>query len=49
MIIKCTRPGKTKGLTENKLYKVSKETFDGYIITNDNNIKQLYKKNRFEK
>lgn len=47
MNIKCIRKGKTQGLTDNKSYKVIKETFITYTIINDLNIIQEYKKNRF--
>lgn len=44
MKIKCIRAGKTKGLTDNKIYDVVKENEIMFLILNDNGIFQQYKK-----
>ena len=47
MNIKCIRQGKTKGLTDNKEYKVIRESSTDYFIMNNYGIFTGYKKNRF--
>lgn len=48
MRIKCIRAGKTKGLTDGKIYSVLDEAVSGYLILNDIGLFQYYKRNRFE-
>lgn len=48
MRIKCIRAGKSKGLTNNKIYSVLDETKLGYLILNDIGLFQHYKTNRFK-
>jgi hypothetical protein len=45
--IKCIRAGKTKGLTDDKEYKVIRLTDDTYYIMNNYGLFTGYKKNRF--
>jgi hypothetical protein len=47
MKIKCIRAGKTKGLTDDKEYKVIRLTDDTYYIMNNYGLFTGYKKNRF--
>lgn len=48
MVIKCIRAGKSKGLTDGKVYKVIDFDMWGYLIKNDLGKIQDYKRNRFE-
>jgi hypothetical protein len=47
MKVKCIRAGKTKGLTNNKEYKVINTNDDNYYIMNNYGLFTGYKKNRF--
>lgn len=47
MKIKCIRAGKSKGLTDNKEYKVINENSLMYYIMNNYGLFTGYKKNRF--
>lgn len=47
MKIKCIRQGKTKGLTDDKEYKVIRDDSVYYFIINNYGIYTGYKKNRF--
>lgn len=48
MEIKCIRAGKSKGLTDGKVYIVLGFNIFGYKIKNDLGIIEIYKTNRFE-
>lgn len=48
MEIKCIRAGKSKGLTDGKVYKVIDFDMWGYQIKNDLGKIEVYKTNRFE-